>query len=61
MSFPPYIISRSPLDLSCMSNVIYNIDILAYLSHKKSNRKYYIHYLHEYKLLLRYNALVLWE
>jgi hypothetical protein len=60
MSFPPYI-SRFPLDLSCMSNVIYNKDILAYLSHKKSNLKCYIHYLHECKLLLHYIALVLWK
>jgi hypothetical protein len=61
MSYPPYI-SRSPLDLSCMSNVIYNKDILTYLSHKNHILSViYIYYLHEYKLLLHYIALVLWK
>lgn len=51
MSYPLYT-SSSPLDLSCKSNLIYNKDILAPLSHKKLNLKCYIHYLHEYKFLL---------
>jgi hypothetical protein len=49
MCYPLYT-SRSLLDLFCLSNLIYNKDILAYLSNKKSNLKYYIHYFHEYKL-----------